>query len=263
MIPSLRRHYLAVQAARVVFSGMLAFAALSGALLPEVAAQEFYGEIVLKPVGDGVYMELQQPFGFIDARNRKWEVPAKYRTDGASIPQPLWSVIGSPFTGKYLAAAIVHDFYCDLKSRDWKDVHNVFYDAMIAKGVDSTLAKIMYYGVYRFGPRWVVDKNFSCPPGIACEVVGQPTHIAEIKVTPQFDDKEFSDTVRMIEAGKMSLSKIRATADDSFFKEGAQFDIKGRISRDGRQISIDERNQLDAVQKELLKGSLESLLRSP
>src|SRR5690242_2835861 len=73
-------------------------------------AQQFYGDVILKPVGDGVLMEVVQSFGFVDARNRKWEVPAQYRTDGASIPMPLWSIIGSPFTGKYVPAAIVHDF---------------------------------------------------------------------------------------------------------------------------------------------------------
>jgi len=223
-------------------------------------AQHFYGEILLKPL-DGVLMEVQQPFGFIDARNRKWEVPAKYQTDGASIPRPLWSIIGSPFTGNYLAAAIIHDFYCDLKSRDWRDVHSVFFDAMLANKVDSMQAKIMYYAVYRFGPRWVVDKHFNCPPGIACSLTGaNPTHVQEISVSPMFDEAEFRREMREIEANKLSLSKIRAAADASFYKDDQLFKVKGKVTASGKEIHIDQDARLKDVPA--LRGSLEHFLRS-
>jgi hypothetical protein len=135
---------------------------------------------------------------------------------------------------------------------------------MIAKEVESKLAKIMYYGVYRFGPRWVVDKNFVCPPGIACELTNQtPTHIREIKVTPVFNEKEFAETAHAIEADNMSLNKIRIAADQSFFGENAEFDIKGEVSRGDRLLMINERNRLSEVQKDWLRGSLASYLKSP
>jgi hypothetical protein len=225
------------------------------------AAQQFYGEILLKPI-DGVLMEVQQPFGFIDARKRKWEVPAKYRTDGASIPRALWSIIGSPFTGNYLAAAIVHDFYCDLKSRDWRDVHSAFFDAMIANKVDSVQAKVMYYAVYRFGPRWVVDKHFTCPPGVACQLApgGKATHVREVNVTPVFDEAEFRREMLEIEAGTLSLSKIRSAADASFYREDQMFIVKGKVNAGGEEISIDQQARLKDVTA--LRGSLEHLLRS-
>jgi hypothetical protein len=223
-------------------------------------AQKFYGEILLKPI-DGVLMELQQPFGFIDGRNRKWEVPAKYRTDGASIPRPLWSIIGSPFTGNYLAAAIIHDFYCDLKSRDWRDVHSAFFDAMVANKVDTVQAKIMYYAVYRFGPRWVVDKHFSCPPGIACSLTNaKPTHVQEVNVSPIFDEAEFRKEMREIEAGNVSLSKIRSAADASFYREDQMFNVKGKVAAAGQEITIDQQTRLKDVPA--LEGSLEHFLRS-
>lgn len=223
-------------------------------------AQHFYGEILLKPL-DGVMMEVQQPFGFIDARNRKWEVPAKYHTDGASIPRALWSIIGSPFTGNYLAAAIIHDFYCDLKSRDWRDTHSVFFDAMIANKVDNIQAKIMYFAVYRFGPRWVVDRHFTCPPGIACSLShANPTHIQEIKVNPTFDEAEFRKEMREIEASNLSLSKIRATADASFYKEEQIFKVTGKVTGSGNEIVIDQDTRLKDVPG--LRGSLEYYLRS-
>jgi hypothetical protein len=32
-----------------------------------------------------------------------------FRFDGASVPKIFWSLIGSPFTGKYILAALLHD----------------------------------------------------------------------------------------------------------------------------------------------------------
>lgn len=225
------------------------------------SAQELYGEILLKPI-DGVVMEVQQPFGFIDARNRRWEVPAKYRTDGASIPRALWSIVGSPFTGNYLAAAIIHDFYCHLKSRDWGEVHSAFFDAMITNKVDSTQAKVMYYAVYRFGPRWVVDKKFVCPPGVACNLApgSKPTHVQQLNISPIFDEAEFRNAVREIEASKLSLGKIRSAADAAFYEKDQIFDVKGEVTAEGQHISINQRTRLEDVPA--LGGSLKYLLKS-
>ena len=112
------------------------------------AAQQFIGELLLRPQPDGIRMIVQGPFGFRDKRGREWPVAAGFETDGASIPRALWTILGSPFTGKYLPAAVVHDYHCQDKKASWQDVHLVFYDAMIASGVNIVQAKLMYFGVY-------------------------------------------------------------------------------------------------------------------
>lgn len=38
------------------------------------------------------------------------EIPKGFVTDFASIPRPLWSIVGGPADGKYRKAAVVHDF---------------------------------------------------------------------------------------------------------------------------------------------------------
>src|SRR4051812_31635812 len=81
-------------------------------------------------------------------------VPERTRVDGASIPQALWSIVGSPFTGKYVQASVIHDYYCDVRVRRWQHVHRIFYEAMLVSGVSETRAKIMYAAVYFAGPRW-------------------------------------------------------------------------------------------------------------
>lgn len=85
-----------------------------------------------------------------------WPVPESAWLDGASIPQAFWSIIGGPFEGKYREPSIVHDHYCITHTRAWRDTHRMFYEAMLCRGVPGFKARIMFYAVYRFGPRWEV-----------------------------------------------------------------------------------------------------------
>lgn len=117
----------------------------------------YEGDIVVQLLPDGRLVQLTQPFAYIDPFAMRWEVPPGYEVDGASIPQPLWSLVGSPFTGKYRDASVIHDRYCDLKNRPWGAVHRVFYDAMLTSGVSPMRAKIMYGAVVWGGPRWTTE----------------------------------------------------------------------------------------------------------
>lgn len=114
----------------------------------------YIGKIVWTPLPDGRLMELVEGFGFMDPNGLEWTVPPRTQVDGASIPQVLWSIVGSPFTGKYRDASVIHDYYCDVRVRPWTAVHRVFYDAMIVSGVSVSRAKLMYGAVYYGGPRW-------------------------------------------------------------------------------------------------------------
>lgn len=144
---------------------------MSGQEVPSLSGPQesrFVGRIAWTPLPDGRLMELIEPFGFIDSAGQSWPVPSGAQVDGASIPQALWSVIGSPFTGKYRDASVVHDYYCDIRARPWPSVHRVFYDAMIVSGVSVSRAKLMYAAVYFAGPRWSQatehNNNLNKPP---------------------------------------------------------------------------------------------------
>jgi hypothetical protein len=99
-------------------------------------------------------MKLLQNMQYIDPTCVTWDAPKGSVVDGASIPRFAWSIIGGPFEGKYRNASVIHDVACDLKQKPWESVHEVFYNGMIASGVNSVTAKIMYAAVYHFGPRW-------------------------------------------------------------------------------------------------------------
>ena len=106
-------------------------------------------------LGDGRYVALLKPLVFHQAHgNRSWTAPAGTVTDGASIPQIFWSVIGGPFEDKYRDAAVSHDYDCCVQQNAWRDVHRMFYDAMMTRSVEPWRAKLMYFAVFFFGPRW-------------------------------------------------------------------------------------------------------------
>jgi hypothetical protein len=116
----------------------------------------FVGKVVTEWLndGDGRKMKLLEPFSFVNAEGVRWEAPKGSIVDGASIPRFAWSIIGGPFEGKYREASVIHDVACIQKARPWQEVHRTFYEAMMANGVNKTLAKIMYGAVYHYGPRW-------------------------------------------------------------------------------------------------------------
>lgn len=114
----------------------------------------YTGRLVLHPLPDGRRMQVLEKFGFLEEDGLHWNVPPQTIVDGATIPRPLWSLVGGPFEGKYRDASVVHDYYCDVRSADWRAVHRVFYKAMLVSGVSKMKAKVMYAAVYFAGPRW-------------------------------------------------------------------------------------------------------------
>ena len=72
-------------------------------------------------------------------------------TDGASIPKILWSFIGSPLTGRYVRAAIVHDalYSAQLIKRQYCDL--VLLELMEQDKVVKWKRLTMYYAVRLFG----------------------------------------------------------------------------------------------------------------
>ncbi|MDA7950170.1 MAG: DUF1353 domain-containing protein [Pirellulaceae bacterium] len=112
------------------------------------------GQVVTRWMADGRRMELLNHVSYVDKEGTVWHAPAGTIFDGASIPRFFWWIIGSPYVGLYREAAVVHDVYCVLEERHWRDVHKMFYDLMIDSGVHKIRAYIMWLAVYFFGPRW-------------------------------------------------------------------------------------------------------------
>lgn len=106
-------------------------------------------------------MKLLEPFAFKGPDCKVWPVPKDAIVDGASIPKVFWSLIGGPFEGRYRDASVVHDYYCKVRTEPWEEVHEMFYHAMLANGVDSSKAGAMFYAVRWFGPKWQLVRSLS------------------------------------------------------------------------------------------------------
>ena len=120
---------------------------------------QFSGDPVTKWLsedGDDRNMEIVQDFSFTGPDGLVWKAPRGSIVNGASIPRPLWSVVGSPYTGDYRRASVVHDVACQAAGGDVakrREADRMFYHACRAGGCSVREATILYLGV-RIGSTW-------------------------------------------------------------------------------------------------------------
>lgn len=92
-------------------------------------------------------MVLLEDFWYLDPSGKTWLAPKGGVINGASIPRPLWSSVGSPYTDDYRRASIVHDVACDNVNVKRDDADSMFYEACLAGGCSYLQAKMLYAGV--------------------------------------------------------------------------------------------------------------------
>jgi hypothetical protein len=109
---------------------------------------------IVELLDDGRTLKLIEDFTYNDPRKKVWTAQKGSIVDGASIPRPFWTVVGGPLEGPYRNASIIHDVACNQMVEPWEDVHRNFYEACRCGGVPEDRAKMLYYAVYHFGPRW-------------------------------------------------------------------------------------------------------------
>ena len=148
----------------------------------------FIGDVVAKFLrhdGEDRLMQLREPFGFAESRERIWTAPEGFIFDGATIPRPLWTVFGDPYIGDYRRAAVIHDLLCTpycpqcrtlMIDRGRKvvpryvcgthplvrglyvvsspDAARTMYLAMRADGVPERRAEVIEQAVMKFGPQF-------------------------------------------------------------------------------------------------------------
>lgn len=152
-------------------------------------------------------MQLLREFWYEDPDGTVWKAPKDSIVDGASIPAPLWSTIGSPYTGHYRRASIVHDVACEeaeaavdpLAARAAAD--KMFYQACLAGGCPAAQAELLYAGV-RIGA-WLPRIHFW----------NQPMHealLATDRTLPDVPEESVRTTYREIAAD------IQASAPSTF-----------------------------------------------
>ncbi|HUR19812.1 MAG TPA: DUF1353 domain-containing protein [Vicinamibacterales bacterium] len=190
---------------------------------PERPYGSFSGAVEATWEADGRHMRLLKPLIYTDGAGVVWEAPKGSCVDGASVPRILWTLVGSPFTGKYRDASVIHDVACVARTRPWKVTHRAFLSAMRASGVEVRQARKMYMGVYHFGPRWpsLEMRNVQTINGtetIAVEVPPLPQTLTEPDVLElaAIIDAEANDPaipIMSLEEIENFVSKRRPTRD--------------------------------------------------
>lgn len=184
---------------------------------------KFVGDLVVRfystTSGDGKPVELillLKPFGYIDSKGVEWNVPEGFISDGASIPNYLWAVLGGPFSGPYRDAAVIHDYYCHEKTRPWEEVHLVFLEAALNRGTAESLAQSMYAGILLGGPRW----DYPQRAGIFSSGVRKAQLVLTQSETPPASGsgktgrQAFEDLKAWIEREKPTLAEIRKRVEE-------------------------------------------------
>ena len=117
-------------------------------------------DLKVAPLNDGTRrVKLLEDLIFIDSKGKKWTAKKGHVVDGATIPEFFQGFIGTPYGGQYVLASVIHDVAYDEKKESWQDVHQAFYDAMLASGVEARKASLMYIAVYEASQRWGANQN--------------------------------------------------------------------------------------------------------
>jgi hypothetical protein len=150
-------------------------------------------------------MKLTQDFGFEDAGGLVWTAKRNAIVNGASIPQIFWSTFGSPFIGDYRRASVLHDYYCEVRTRPAAATHLMFYQACLAGGVGTVKAKTMYTMVKTFGPSWSVAREAIVVNGHT--VIEEGGTLTFSRTMPR---AEFSELMQWIEFEDPPIEEIDA-----------------------------------------------------
>jgi hypothetical protein len=169
--------------------------------------------------GDGHPVEiifLLEPFSYIDSRGVEWNVPAGFISDGASIPNYLWAILGGPYSGPYRDASVIHDYYCRTRTRPWQHVHLVFLEAALHRGTGKSLAQTMYAGILLDGPRWDdVQKADTLSRGVRkAQLVPTQSTTQPPAGTRKTDREIFEELKAWIEREKPTLEEIRKRVEE-------------------------------------------------
>ena len=144
-------------------------------------------EWITNPVEPDRDMKLLRDFSYTDPQGKVWKAPAGSEINGASIPRPLWSTVGSPYTDDYRNASIVHDVAVGVVNR--KTADKMFYYACLAGGCSKPQARLLYLGV-RIGSWGTEKKGFwekLKSKNLLYRLRSQPRMDEEIKIRDTFE----------------------------------------------------------------------------
>jgi len=223
-------------------------------------AQENFGKFLDRLLVDMLdqdrKLKLLSDFRFEDPDGDVWKTPADWTVDGASIPQVFWSITGGPLDGPYRMASVIHDYYCDTHDATWADTHFVFYRGMRASGVSEAKAKIMYYAVVAYGPRWGTDDR---DVEISSKGISDAAAVADVKAfaanpaVAEISIETLVTTAVAKSAGRF-VAALRATPADRAGLQGKTGPEDGKRRRARLAAEAEERRREREREKRRASG---------
>ncbi len=164
-------------------------------------------------------LRLLDDFAFTDASGKVWLARKGGILDGESVPRQLHSMGGLPFLSEYRKAAVVHDYFCRVRSEPWRQVHRMFYHASVVGGLSENEAKALYAVVYAGGWRWE-QSGSSCYR--SCHAAA-----ASLAWKPAATPAEVQPVLQWIEQNGPTLDEIDARMDAVIRKPGPHLFAQG------------------------------------
>jgi hypothetical protein len=103
--------------------------------------------------GPGTWARLQDDLGWLEHGDERW-LPAGFAWNGASIPRPLWTIMGHPLQNRALRASAFHDDGWRQRVEPASVVHRRFYEGLRADGEPWLKATLFWRAVQLAEPSW-------------------------------------------------------------------------------------------------------------
>lgn len=95
--------------------------------------------------------KLTKPFVYNSKRFGKIVVPEGFVINGASIPRFLWSIIGSPWSGRYAKGSGIHDWVYYDQTFTRKECDEIFLEIMVLDKVPAWKRFVIFRALRIFG----------------------------------------------------------------------------------------------------------------
>ncbi|TXT37760.1 MAG: hypothetical protein FD135_3388 [Comamonadaceae bacterium] len=144
---------LTVQAKRSSVSTAAAASYIGRTFPVAKVSARFVHKLELHPNLGNQFMTLND-LTFIDSTGKIWIVPKNFSFTGGSIPRLIWSTI-SPVGEAY-------EYFITSRTASTSSVNQMFFDALVASGVDVPQAKALFVAVQSF------DQEIRDNPAVGC-----------------------------------------------------------------------------------------------
>lgn len=115
-------------------------------------------ELAMVFVDKKTYLVLMQPYE-LNYFDRNIYIPSGFTFDGTSAPRRLWHLVGHPFEGKQVIAALVHDYLYSSEIVSRAEADDIYLQLLLKLNQSKLKSYMMYLGVRIFGGLHYGKKN--------------------------------------------------------------------------------------------------------